>query len=184
MLVLIGTRRASRSRRSRVLAFTGASLVYLACIAPLLALRFAYPAPEVIVQAAGLANAVPRLPVIIVGFLLRAVQHWYLAILLLGIAVWQMHARTEWVRLLSRTVFWLPAAVVIAQLGADAAGIAVNTFEVHSELQWAAGRLLLQLTPMVYLAAFTVSSATCVESTVPSRHKMEAKELRSTVLAS
>jgi hypothetical protein len=134
-------------------------LVYAALLVPLLVLHVSYPAPEVIVHAASIEQLLDRLPSVVVGLGLRLIQHWFAPIALLCVAAWQLRRTNISDR--SRVATWawlLPAAVVTAQLGADIAGLAFNSFDVDSELSWAAGRLLLHMSPLVYLAAVSVYS--------------------------
>jgi hypothetical protein len=143
------------ARRTDWRALLGLAAGFLVAAAPLLILRHAYPAPEIIVQGSGIANAGSRLPVILVGMFLRAVQHWYLPLAVLLLAAWRLRSARAAFLSIRTPALWVPVIFVGVQFVADLAGIAVNTMDVSGELGWAGGRLLTQLTPVVYLVALT-----------------------------
>ncbi len=153
VLTVVATQRWRAGMKGAWRAPVLGALVFLLVVAPIGYLRAAYPAPEVIVHASGLGNAGSRLPVIVVGFAARAVQHWYMPLALVGLGLWWLRPRRTGVPLPGALIL---AVIVVVQLGADGAGIAVNTFEVHDEMSWAAGRLVTQLSPVVFVGALAL----------------------------
>jgi hypothetical protein len=153
-----------------------ATATYLLCLLPLLVLRVVYPAPELLVHAGSIANVAARLPEVLVGLVLRSIQHWYPAAALLVLALWHMSYSN--VRARSWRALGILLAVIAIQVFADAGAITATPFEVGKELQWAAGRLLAQLTPLVYLAAcvtFIMSAAVRDPRRAPVRTRAAAE---------
>jgi hypothetical protein len=169
---------ALRSRSVETQAWWQPSLAlalgWFLMFAPLLVLKISYPTPTLILQARTLDEIIERLPVVTVGFGLRAVKYWLLPLGLLALAVWQLARSGRLVPSLGLTQILLPAAFVLVQLAADVAAVTLNPQPAEGELSWAAGRLLVQLAPLVYLAA--VSACAVAFGAVPARRRSMQEE--------
>jgi hypothetical protein len=170
------------SRRSTLgrlwwMAPAAAAFIYGVLLLPLFALRLSYPVPEVIVHAATLNELVNRMPPVIVGFVLRMVQHWFLPAALLGLVLLQVRPGRRAIRPILTTGLIIPLVAICVQLLADIMGILFNPFEVYGELAVTAGRLLSQLSPIVYLVAIGVwamssrTTSSTIETSAAIRHR-------------
>jgi hypothetical protein len=157
------------------LVFSG---TWLLVLLPLLAIKLLFPAPSTILQAAGLGYVLDRMPVIVIGFTLRSVQHWFLPFTAVGVALWYLQKRRLLAHGIAQVGFWAPVVVIAAQVGADMLAVGLNPTEVHDEVSGAAGRLLTQLTPLAYLAAVNI----CATALFKARSELPAD--RSALVAS
>jgi hypothetical protein len=112
-----------------------------------------------ILHASSLPDVVGgRLPIIVLGIGARIIQHWYFPLAVLLLLFWHLRSRRITARSLAETPFWLPAVIVVGQVAADVMAIGFNPLEVHDELAQAAGRLLTQLSPIVWLTTIGLYS--------------------------
>jgi hypothetical protein len=158
LLLIAGTAYARRSLCPRhwLLIPVVSAIGYICLIVPLVVLHFLYPIPEVIVHSASLGQLTERLPIVVFGLILRLVQHWFLPLAILSLALWQLRRDRQNLRVVAVAGFLAPVVLIGAQLAADVGAIDFNPFEVTSELAVTAGRLLTQLSPIVYFVALGV----------------------------
>lgn len=130
----------------------------LLTMVPGLVIKLVYAPVELLVGQRGLAahSLISSIVVAWLGFTERAVYYWLPVVALLGIAVTRGFLSRHQARHQLRTVprrTWFLVALVGMQCLVDVAAMAVNPVEVHTEIQVASVRLILQLTPLVMLAS-------------------------------
>jgi len=131
---------------------------FLVGIAPWLAIRLTYPIPEMVVGAHSLSLAVlsKDLMVSAVGFIERTTLHWIapLAALVIWLAMrysQQISWREDVHRWRSIAPELLLVVVIVAQTGIDIVAMATNPIPPQFNLAFASTRLILQLSPLVFL---------------------------------
>jgi hypothetical protein len=128
----------------------------LLVLLPWQGIRLMYPIPELLIQPTGrnLATLLGRLASAALGVSLRAIERWVAALALVvawGVLHWRRAEKGITWDVRGSLLFL--TAVVFVQGAADVVGIAVSPVEVGAEVSTTAGRLLLQLTPLVFLAS-------------------------------
>ena len=133
----------------------GLGVPCLLILAPALAIKFAYAPVELLVGHSGLGAQTLSYNVVVTatGYMVRAAYYWLPVVVLLGCAVIVRLASGAGVRWMPRRTLFLLALVSVQSL-VDIAAMAVSPNEVHMEVATGAVRLILQLTPLLLLAAF------------------------------
>jgi hypothetical protein len=140
---------APRFRSVGVIAAVG-----VLTILPWLVLRWRYPLPELLVSLGdmGVVALVERLIMAAVGLALRALVFWAPAILLAMLwIVTRARSTFTWRGAVSLLILPFMGALILLMLMADVAGMAVNASAIGDEIMHTATRLLMQLTPLVFV---------------------------------
>ena len=136
---------------SRLQPLAVAAPVFALVAAPWLILRAEYQLPELTVLMGGaLSTMVTRMPVALGGLGLRAALPLAPFVALLVVAA--LSRSWQDLRGLGGR-FWFLVAVLVIQLGVDAAAIAATPVEVHHQVAIAATRLVSQVLPLAFLAS-------------------------------
>jgi hypothetical protein len=139
---------APRLRSVGVIAVVG-----LLTLLPWLIVRWRYPIPELLVSQdhSSPLTLVERLAMSVAGLALRVLVFWA-PIVLIAVDWIITRGRTlTWRSALSLTVPTFLGALILFMLIADAAGMAVNSSAISDEIMHTATRLLMQLTPLVFV---------------------------------
>ena len=122
-------------------------------ILPWLVLRWRYPLPELLVSLGGMGVValVERLIMAAAGLALRAAVFWAPAILLAILWIITRGRTFAWRDAESLLILPFMGALILLMLMADVAGMAVNASAISDEIMHTATRLLMQLTPLVFV---------------------------------
>jgi hypothetical protein len=127
-------------------------------ILPWLVLRWRYPLPELLVSLGdmGVVALIERLIMAAVGLALRALVFWAPAVLLAILWIITRGRTFAWREAVSLLILPFMGALILLMLMADVAGMAVNASAISDEIMHTATRLLMQLTPLIFVisAAF------------------------------
>jgi hypothetical protein len=139
---------APRFRSVGVIAAVG-----VLTILPWLVLRWRYPLPELLVSLdnMGVMALVERLIMAAVGLALRALVFWAPAVLLTVLWIIMRGRTFAWRDVVSLLILPFMGALILLMLMADVAGMAVNASAISDEITHTATRLLMQLTPLVFV---------------------------------
>jgi hypothetical protein len=120
---------------------------------PWLVLRWRYPIPELLVSQdhTSALTLVERLAMSVLGLALRALAFWLPAVLLAVAWIITRGRTLTWGNVLSLTIPPFLGALILLMLIADAAGMAVNSSAISDEIMHTATRLLMQLTPLIFV---------------------------------
>ena len=132
-----------------------AGSVFVLAYVPWLVFHQLHPTPEITVQTS-VSNwkvETQRMLVILLDLSTRVPLRWGAALsLIVGwIVLHWGRGRAAIGAIAGRA--WFLAVVIVLQVGVDVAGMATNPNDIHLEIAWTAGRLLEQLTPLVFLGA-------------------------------